>query len=227
MTDRPSTASSSASATVRYPGSPSTAAPGKRAARSSTTGPKQPGQGDRARAVRTRSSSLTQLVIRTLRLNLQNTSAIGSYSVRTDDVGTTSRAPSPRSMSSRSRKARRSHACPASRRVARGGRAARVALRRHPASRGGQGRWCRRRCQARRRAPRGSAAGTGPLLPARKAASHAGRRRGPWARDGTGARRQAPARLTGTGQDGSAGRCASCSWPPALVAVACLAAGSR
>ena len=35
---------------------------------------------------------------------------------------------------------------------------------------------CRRRCPARRRGPRGSATGTGPLLPARSAASHAGRR---------------------------------------------------
>src|ERR1700677_184491 len=41
----------------------------------------------------------TQLLSRTLRLNLQNTSATGSYTVRTEEVGTTFRLPVPRSVS--------------------------------------------------------------------------------------------------------------------------------
>src|ERR1700678_743682 len=43
----------------------------------------------------------TQLVSPTLRLNLQNTSATGSYTVRTEEVGTTFRLPVPRSVSRR------------------------------------------------------------------------------------------------------------------------------
>jgi hypothetical protein len=57
----------------------------------------------------------TQLVSRTLRLNLQNTSATGSYTVRTEDVGTTSLLPVPRSVSSPAAVASRNHdACASS-----------------------------------------------------------------------------------------------------------------
>ena len=119
MTDRPSAASSAASVTVRYPGSPSMAVPGKRAARSAATG-RSSVVSATAPASSYQEFLRTQLVIRTLRLNLQKTSAAGSYTVRTDEVGTTPRAPEPRSMSSRSRNARRSHGRAASRRSCQG-----------------------------------------------------------------------------------------------------------
>src|SRR6202000_2567799 len=77
ITDRPSAASTSGSVTVRYPGSPSTAAPGKRAARAALTGPSS-AVGATAPASSYQEFFLTQLVIRTLRLNLQKASATGS-----------------------------------------------------------------------------------------------------------------------------------------------------
>ena len=77
MTDRPSTASTSGSDTVRYPGSPSTTVPGNRAARSAATGPSSPVSAT-APASSYQEFFLTQLVIRTSRLNLQKTSAAGS-----------------------------------------------------------------------------------------------------------------------------------------------------
>ena len=77
MTDRPSAASTAGSVTVRYPGSPSTAAPGKRAARSALTGPSSAVSAT-APASSYQEFLRTQLVIRTSRLNLQKTSATGS-----------------------------------------------------------------------------------------------------------------------------------------------------